>query len=83
MELEINLAEHTSKIYIERDSRLRLADYLNLDCKVMVITDTGVPEQYRKEVLSQCKDGYLFVAEQGEGTKVSEYMKKYWKGCWN
>lgn len=69
MELAINLAEHTSKIYIERDSRLRLADYLNLDCKVMVVTDKGVPEVYQREVLEQCKEGYLFVAEQGEGTK--------------
>lgn len=69
MELEINLAEHTSKIYIKRDGRLHLADYLNLDCKVMIITDKGVPKAYHREVLSQCKDGYLFVAEQGEGTK--------------
>lgn len=69
MELAIHLAEHTSKIYIERDGRLRLADYLNLDCKVMVITDKGVPGAYHQEVLSQCKEGYLFVAEQGEETK--------------
>lgn len=69
MELEINLAEHTSKIHIERDSRLHLADYLNLDCKVMVITDNGVPEKYHEEVLAQCPEGYLFVAEQGEGAK--------------
>lgn len=69
MELAINLTEHTSKIYIERDGRLRLKDYLNLDCKVMVITDKGVPKAYHQEVLSQCENGYLFVAEQGEGTK--------------
>lgn len=69
MELAINLAEHTSRIYIEREARLHLADYLNLNCKVMIITDKGVPEQYHREILEQCENGYLYVAEQGEGTK--------------
>lgn len=76
MELAINLTEHTSKIYIERDARLRLADYLNLDCKVMIITDKGVPEQFRQEVLDQCGDGHLFVADQGEGTKSIPVYEK-------
>ena len=48
MELDIQLTEHTSKIYIERDARLHLKDYVNLDCKVMVITDQGVPKQYHQ-----------------------------------
>lgn len=69
MELAIQLAEHTSNIFIERDARLHLKDYLDLDCKVMIVTDRGVPEQYHQEVLNQCSQGYLYVAEQGEGTK--------------
>lgn len=69
MALAIQLAEHTSNIFIERDARLHLKDYLDLDCKVMIVTDRGVPEQYHQEVLNQCSQGYLYVAEQGEGTK--------------
>lgn len=69
MELEIRLAEHTSKIYLERDARLHLKKYIDLNCKVLIITDKGVPEQYRQEILAQCPDGSLYVAEQGEGTK--------------
>ena len=69
MELDIQLTEHTSKIYIERDARLHLKDYVNLDCKVMIITDQGVPKQYHQEILDQCENGYLYVAKQGEGTK--------------
>ena len=69
MELDIQPTEHTSKIYIERDARLHLKDYVNLDCKVMVITDQGVPKQYHQEILDQCENGYLYVAKQGEGTK--------------
>ena len=69
MELAIQLAEHTSNIYIERDARLHLKEYLNLNCKVMIITDKGVPAQYHQEIMKQCENGYLYVAEQGEGTK--------------
>ena len=69
MEMNIQLAETTSRIYIERDCRLHLEKYLSLDCKVMIITDEGVPKQYHEEVLKQCKEGYLFVAKQGEETK--------------
>ncbi len=76
MELAINLAEHTSRIYIEREARLHLADYLNLNCKVMIITDKGVPEQYHREILEQCENGYLYVAEQGEGTKSLEVYER-------
>ena len=57
MEMNIQLAERTSRIYIERDCRLQLEKYISLDCKVMVITDEGVPKQYHEEVLKQCKNG--------------------------
>lgn len=69
MEMNIQLAEKTSRVYIEKDCRLHLEKYISLDCKVMVITDEGVPKQYHEEVLKQCKEGYLFIAKQGEETK--------------
>lgn len=76
MEMNIQLAEGTSRIYIERDCRLHLEKYISLDCKVMVITDEGVPKQYHEEVLKQCKNGYLFVAKQGEETKSLEVYEQ-------
>lgn len=76
MEMNIQLAERTSRIYIERDCRLQLEKYISLDCKVMVITDEGVPKQYHEEVLKQCKNGYLFLAKQGEETKSLEVYEQ-------
>lgn len=76
MEMNIQLAERTSRIYIERDCRLHLEKYISLDCKVMVITDEGMPKQYHEEVLKQCKNGYLFVAKQGEETKSLEVYEQ-------
>ena len=69
MELAVNLAEQKSRIIIERDSMLHLADYIDLNCKVMIITDDGVPEEYHRQVLKQCPQGYLHVCRHGEGAK--------------
>ncbi|WP_461813112.1 3-dehydroquinate synthase [Faecalimonas sp.] len=76
MEMNIQLAENVSHIYIERDCRLNLEKYISLDCKVMIITDEGVPEKYHKEVLKQCKEGYLFIAKQGEESKSLEVYEQ-------
>lgn len=69
MELAVNLAEQKSRIIIERNAMLHLADYIDVNCKVMIITDDGVPERYRKQVLAQCPQGYLHVCRHGEGAK--------------
>ncbi len=69
MELSVNLTEQKSRIIIERDAMLHLADYIDVNCKVMIITDDGVPEQYQKQVLAQCPQGYLHVYRHGEGAK--------------
>lgn len=69
MELSVDLSEHRSRIIIERDAMLHLEKYLDLNRKVLVITDDGVPKDYREAVLSQCPHGYLYVCQQGEGAK--------------
>lgn len=69
MEFAVNLTEQNSRIIIERNARLHLADYIDVNCKVMIITDDGVPEQYQKQVLAQCPKGYLHVCRHGEGAK--------------
>ena len=69
MELSVNLTEQKSRIIIERDAMLHLADYIDVNCKVMIITDDGVPERYQKLVLAQCPQGYLHVCRHGEGAK--------------
>ena len=69
MELSVNLSEASSRIVIVRNAITRLADYIDLNRKVMIITDEGVPAEYQQLVLSQCPNGHLFITEQGEGAK--------------
>ena len=64
MELSVNLSEASSRIVIVRNAITRLADYIDLNRKVMIITDEGVPAEYQQLVLSQCPNGHLFITEQ-------------------
>ena len=41
----------------------------NLNRKVLVVTDEGVPKEYSQTVLDQCAEGHLLVLPQGDGSK--------------
>jgi len=56
-------------IVIERGALSHVGDRINLDRRIMVVTDSGVPRQYVQTVLSQCRQGTLFTFEAGEGSK--------------
>ncbi|MEG0692266.1 MAG: 3-dehydroquinate synthase, partial [Oscillospiraceae bacterium] len=56
-------------IILERGALYHVCDYVNLNRKVLIITDDGVPAQYVKTLLSQCEHGFVQTLKQGEGTK--------------
>ncbi len=56
-------------IVIKRGVLSNLKEYLNLDRKVLIVTDSGVPEIYAKTVAAQCKNGYIYTFVQGEESK--------------
>ena len=47
----------------------RAGELFHLNRKVLIVTDSGVPEQYAMTVASQCADAVVFVFEQGESSK--------------
>lgn len=72
MKIEVNSSQGKYDIILKRGILKELGKFCNLNRKVMVITDSGVPEEYLKTVLSQCKDGYSMVVKQGEQSKSFE-----------
>ena len=62
-------------IVIKRGVLNNLKEYLNLNRKVLIVTDSGVPEIYAKTVAAQCDDGYIFTFPQGEESKNFETYK--------
>ena len=69
MVLPINLNEQSYDIIIERGALRKIGEYLNLNRKVLILTDSGVPREYASLVASQCKEAEIFVIEQGEKSK--------------
>ena len=78
--LHMNLGEFSYDIVIERGALQKAGEYLNLDRKVLVLTDDGVPAAYAAAVAAQAKDGAVYTVPQGEDSKsigrFSEILSK-------
>ena len=71
MVIEVNLNEKYG-IVIERSALSRIGEIINLDRKVLVVTDSGVPKDYAAAVVSACKTPVVVTVEMGEGSKSIE-----------
>lgn len=67
--LHMNLDADSYDIVIERGALQKAGEYLNLDRKVLVLTDDGVPQEYAAAVAAQAKDGFVMTIPQGEDSK--------------
>lgn len=76
MELRVNIKDHAYDIILMRGALDEVGKYLDLKRKVLIVTDTGVPEEYAKKVLSQAKDGFVVTVNQGEESKSLDTYKK-------
>lgn len=56
-------------IILERGAINRSGEYLNLERKVLIVTDSGVPTEYSSAVAANCKTPYTVTVEQGESSK--------------
>ena len=62
-------------IYLERGALAKAGDYLKLDRKVMIVTDTGVPAEYSEKVSKCCKEAVIITIEMGEKSKNIDTYK--------
>ena len=63
-------------IIIEKGCLDRAGDYLPSDRKMLVVTDSGVPAEYAKKVLSFCGEGSLIkTIPQGEESKNFDILR--------
>ncbi len=76
MSLYMNLGKDSYEIVIERGALNKAESYLNLDRKVLVVTDSGVPSEYAKTVADKCKEGIIFTFPNGEEYKNFETYRK-------
>lgn len=67
--LHMELGADSYDIVIERGALNKADRYLDLDRKVLVVTDDGVPARYAQTVASLSKDGTVVTVPQGEDSK--------------
>ena len=76
MTIHMNLGEDSYDIVVERGILQNANNYLNLNRRVLVVTDSGVPLQYAETIANQCKEGFICTVEQGEASKSLEVFGK-------
>ena len=72
MVIKLNLKENSYDIHIERGGINRAGDYFNLNRKVLIVTDSGVPKEYANAVAAQSKEANICVVPEGEQSKCIE-----------
>lgn len=72
MIIPVNTSAGKYDIVLERGALKHAKDYLNLERKVFIVTDSGVPSIYAETLCSQCKNAVIVTVPQGETTKCAE-----------
>ena len=76
MNIHMNLNENSYDIVVERGVLKQAGKLLNLQRRVLIVTDSGVPAIYAKTVADQCKEPVIYVIEPGEGSKSLDVFGK-------
>ena len=67
--IRMELGNSSYHIELERGNLEKAGQLLNLNRKVMIITDEGVPIIYANKIAEQSKESYIKVVSQGERSK--------------
>ncbi len=76
MTIRMNLGEDSYDIIVERGILSNAKTQLNLNRNVLIVTDSGVPEEYAVTVAEQSKNAVICKIEQGEASKSMETFGK-------
>ncbi|MBQ6626311.1 MAG: 3-dehydroquinate synthase [Ruminococcus sp.] len=76
MTINMNLGNNSYDIVVERGILNKAKELLNLNRRVLVVTDSGVPQEYAQTLAKQCKDSVICVVEQGEESKSLDAFEK-------
>ncbi len=63
-------------IVVERGILASAQNHLDLNRRVLVVTDSGVPAEYAETIAAQCKDSVVCTVEMGEGSKSLKSFEK-------
>lgn len=74
--LKLNLGERSYDITVGCGVLDRADELMNLNRKVFILTDSGVPKEYAEKIMEKSKEAVIFTAAEGEGTKSIATLTK-------
>ena len=72
MNIYMDLKENSYDIVVERGVLARAGELLNLQRRVLIVSDSGVREVYAKTIAKQCKNPVICTIKEGEASKSLE-----------
>lgn len=76
MILNVQMNEFNYDVVIKKGVLNQIDEYLDLNRKVLVVTDSGIPQEYKETIKNQINDCYIYEIEQGEKSKSFENYSK-------
>lgn len=76
MILPVKMKDFTYDVIVERNSLDIVDQYLDLNRKVLILTDSGVPKIYSEKVKSKAKEAFIYTIPQGEESKSFNNFEK-------
>lgn len=73
--LHLDLGKRGYDINIGRGLIDKAGELFDLNRRVIILTDSGVPAEYAKRVKTVCRDAKIVTVDQGEGSKSIEGFK--------
>lgn len=69
MTIRMHLGEDSYDILVEKGLLAKVKEHLDLNRRVLIVTDSGVPADYAATVAAQCADSIICTVPQGEESK--------------
>ena len=75
MKIHVDLAPNGYDIIVERGILESANKELKLDRRVLIVTDSGVPNEYAQKIAKQCSQPYIVTIAEGEESKSFENLE--------
>lgn len=76
MIINVKTSTNNYDVIILKNSLKEAYKYMDLNKKVLIITDSGVPTKYVDTLKSQCLNPFVYIIKQGESSKnITNYQK--------
>ena len=77
MVIPVGLGKNSYDIVIERGALERASEIFDLDRKVMIVTDSGVPEKYYCRVAAGCRVSTAGIFQAGEASTAGSLVIRF------